>query len=331
MPVTATPVSPTTDCPTSPTTLPASRTPVPVDCMGVQVIVPAEPTDPVTGNLLLSRTRAVSLTQGIASSVRHVMRNPAGQPIDLSGCLCNSSSSSSDSVSSSSGSCPCEYQLYFRMGEQMSGYGDAITATVVDAENGVVQVELTADDTVYPGIYFGEFGLEECSTQQTVFSNVMYIVIGSNIMQQCQCGSLSGPPTIAQLRMLLRDTDPAESALLTTLAYSDEEIANALTLPVMYWNEIPPEIGTYTTQTFPYRYHWMIGAIGHLYRAAAEKMRRNNLQFQTSGVTVRDQDKESNYERAGEARLTEFYNFVRRKKSEINLMSGFGGIGGYGY
>lgn len=325
MPVTATPVSPTAGCDTAPAT-PSQPAPVPVSCLSQQVIVPAEPKDPVTGSLLLSRTRAVVVPQDTATAIRHVMRSPTGEPVSLEACVCDSSVSTSES--SSSEACPCEYQLRFRLREQLSGGGAELAATAVDAANGELQVNLSVEETALPGIYFGEFLIQECETCVTVFSNVLYVIIGGqNYSSGYGCSMGSGPPTIAEMRMFLRDSDPAESSLLTTFAFSDEELGAALTMPVRYWNEIPPDISRFDTHSFPFRYHWMIGATGHLYRTVAEKMRRNELQFQTSGVTVRDQAKESSYEAVGSRRLEEYYNFVRRKKAELNMLQCFGGIG----
>ena len=100
-----------------------------------------------------------------------------------------------------------------------------------------------------------------------------------------------------------------------------------MALPVQYWNEIPPPIGTHTTASFPYRYHWLMATAGYLFLAAAEQHRRNNLSYSASGVQVNDQDKEPNFEQAAHRRIQEYKEFVRRKKAEINLECAWGGLG----
>lgn len=256
-----------------------------------------------------------------------------------------SSDSSDNSLSLSSESsesldCPdCDYKMVFRLSEYLSGGGCEFPVEIVDAENGHVRVNLEPKDTQCPGVYFGEFALVTCLEKSEIeaaptgdttvlFSNHMYVYIGRNLWNnRMNHTGPNGPPSISEIRLHLRDTEPSESFLLDNLAFSDEEIMQAIYLPVQYWNEIPPPIGTHTTANFPYRYHWLMAIAGYLFLTAAEQMRRNNLRYSASGVNIDDQDKEPNYEQAASRRLLEFREFVKRKKAQINLEGAYGGVG----
>lgn len=337
--IVATPSSnlpPTADgqCPS--TTTPSGVSPLPASCLNQRVIVPRTPTDPATGTAILTRTFSVEIPGEREAVINYVMRDPSGAPVDLRACLCPNGASESSSLSQSQGdnddAC-CPYKLVFRLNEYLSGgTGCEFPVTAIDPANGTVAVTLTSKDTQRPGVYFGEFAMVECydagQEPVVIFSNRLYVIIGRNLWNnRMSCVAAMGPPSISEIRLHLRDTDPSESYLLDNLAFSDEEIAQALWLPVQYWNEIPPPIGTYTTANFPFRYHWLMATAGYLFLTAAEQQRRNHLNYAAGGVQVNDQDKEPNYEQAAKRRLDEYKDFVRRKKAEINLNSAYGELG----
>lgn len=342
MPVNATPTGTLDGCTADgapQSTLPESA---PVSCVGQHILVPREPTEPTTGTQILSRMRAVEIPGRQKAVIEHTMRDSSGVPVDLSNCLCEegSLSISAASAESASAACPCPWKLVFRLNEYLSGgSGVEYPVTVVDAATGKVQVEIAEADTSVPGVYFGQFALVECTDDPddqdiVLFSNHIYVNIGRSLWNNASgAAGPSGPPTIAEIRMHLRDTDPSESFLLDNLAFSDEEIMQAIWLPVQYWNEIPPPIPPlYTTASFPYRYHWLIGVTGYLFMMVAEQYRRNNLQYNAGGVAVNDQAKAPDYDKAADRRIGEFQNFVRRKKAQLNLESAFGEVGSpYGY
>jgi hypothetical protein len=59
----------------------------------------------------------------------------------------------------------------------------------------------------------------------------------------------------------------------------------------------------------------------------AEQYRRNQLNYSAAGLSVDDQNKEGSYEQAGQIRWQAYREWVRSKKAEINLESGYGEIG----
>jgi hypothetical protein len=60
---------------------------------------------------------------------------------------------------------------------------------------------------------------------------------------------------------------------------------------------------------------------------AAEQYRRNQLNYSAAGVALDDQNKEANYERAGQMRWQAYREWVRVKKAEINLEGAYGEVG----
>lgn len=335
MPITGTPAGNPETCTVDGTPGAVLPNPSPVSCVGQHVLAPREPKEPSTGTPLLTRTRAIEIPGQQKAEISHIMRDADGSPVDLSGCLCTDEGGSlSLSESSSESDCACAYNMVFRLNEYLSGgSGVDYPVTVADAAAGSVTAVLPEEATCTPGVYFGQFVLVECTTDtedldRPVFSNTVYVHIGRNLWNN-RMGSHGplGPPSLPEIRMHLRDTDPAESYLLDNLAFSDEEIMQAIWLPVQYWNEIPPPVSIHTTSNFPYRYHWLMAISGYLFLTAAEQMRRNNLQYSAAGVNINDQDKEPNYEKAAQRRLDEFKIFVARQKGTINLENCYGGVG----
>jgi hypothetical protein len=58
----------------------------------------------------------------------------------------------------------------------------------------------------------------------------------------------------------------------------------------------------------------------------AEQFRRNQLDYSAAGMSVNDQNKEANYERAGQARWQAYREWVRATKASINLESCYGEV-----
>lgn len=327
MPITATPVLLSTLSPS---------TPVAADCYNQNVI--AAPVSQVNGRYVLSRMRAVRVGGGQKPVIRWTMLNQQGEPVSLDDCGLSpgSESSAGSGVVGVIGTpIHAEVAVKLRLRDQLS-IGNAnlptqyeYVAEVVDSENGIVEVQLPRESTTVPGVYFAEMavvGTDDDGKEYVHFSNTFYVIIEQGHWSAKR--GLSGPPTLAEIRLHLRDSSAEENFLLDTVKFDDAEIALAIARPIQYWNEIPPDLGVrYTTQNFPWRYHWLEAICANLFWMAAENFRSNNLTYSAAGVQVNDQDKEPNYERAADRRNANWLEFVKRKKSEINLNSAFGGIG----
>lgn len=295
----------------------SSSTPAPVSCHDQGIY--SAPIASRNQRSLFARLRTIHFPVLRSAVIEWTMHDRSGAPVDLSGCECGSESSSA----SASGDC-YGVRLYLR--ESMTNCSvRSFTGTIVDAANGKVRVELTAEENNIPGVFFAEMafintGLE---SEPIIFSNVFTLVVEQGVDQR------NGPPTFAEIRLHLRDSAPGENHLIDNLKFDDAEIAMAVRRPVEYWNEQPPPVGRFTTSNFPFRYHWLEAICQQLFLIAAEHYRANNLQYQAAGVAVNDMDKENAYEMAAARRGEEWRRFVSRKKVQMNYDNGWGGVAGY--
>ena len=312
--------------PTLPQTTPLTTNGVlhPVSCAGQNIF--SAPLSTASGVPVLGRMRAVTLSQGQCGAIEWQLHDKDGHPVSLQACGFPEDSTSSSAV--------CDYKVVLRLKEQLSLGNERVPieveATVVDSAVGKVSVDITANLTGTPGIYYGEMALvcvpaEEAGLPCVVFSNIFTVVITRSTFGEP--ADQGGPPSIAEIRLHLRDSSPQESYLLDNLMFDDAEIALAITRPVMYWNEIPPPIDyVYTTHTFPFRYHWLEGISANLFMMVAEQFRRNDFQYQAAGMAINDQNKAPAYEQAGQMRWQAYKEWVRATKASINLESCYGEV-----
>ena len=268
---------------------------------------------------LVTRLRSVHVTAEQAASVAWTMQDREGQPVDLTACGCGDSSSSS----ASAGSCP-SYRLRWR--ENVGGTCiQEAAGDIVDATTGKLRFDLSASDTQAPGVYFAMAEVLDGTSEEprVLFSNTFFLVINRGLSGYDR----KGPPTIAEIRLQLRDSSPLENFLLDNLKFDDAEIAMAISRPIEYWNEIPPPTRKFTTQNFPHRFHWLEAIIGQLYMLVAEHQRANNLQYQAGGISVDDMNKELNYERAAQLRWQAWTKFAKERKVSDNWNKCWGGMG----
>lgn len=130
--------------------------------------------------------------------------------------------------------------------------------------------------------------------------------------------------TDMDIRIWLRDSDPAANVLLDDFEFSPEEIRTAQTLTVDYWNETPPAISGYDYVDFPYRFALLRGTSANLLFMAAHRYRRNELQYSAGGLSVDSENKYQQYDAAGSRLWEEYKQWVRMKKREINANLGWG-------
>jgi len=130
------------------------------------------------------------------------------------------------------------------------------------------------------------------------------------------------------VRIFLRDLDPEANLLIKDLEFGTEEIRTAVTLAVDFWNEEPPNFtrANYTVDTFPFRYHLLMGTAANLLFIAAHLYRRNKLSYNVPGGAVNDQAKDNDYEQAGARLWQQYIEWVRRKKRELNIMRGWANV-----
>ncbi len=274
------------------------------------------------------RQRAVETYQGLVPTIAWTMLDGDGNAVDLSSC------GSFDGLDGSS--------LHLRIHESVQYPAAAvptfdIEGTIVSASAGTVDFVLTSDVTRNPGIYLAEVTAFNTSNDP-IFANQFRLVVNRGLgTTSMPCGG--APPTIAEIRLHLRDSDPVENNLLDTLQFDVAEIAAAIEYPVLYWNESNPPINqNHNTNTFPFRFWWLEAIVSRLYISAAHWYRRNHLPYNAGGVGVDDLNKADDYEKVGQQKWAEFKDFVLRKKVGLNCEaaitssgSGYGGFWGSNY
>ena len=180
---------------------------------------------------------------------------------------------------------------------------------IKDASQGLLEIII---DTIYPGVYRGI--LELRAEGKTILENPFLLYVSQAV------GTNNGPPTLLEIRLMLRDSSAFENLLLDDVSFKDEEIALAAIRPIQYFNEVEPDIGVYfSTSNFPWRAHWIDGMLAQLYLIAAEDYRKNSLSYQAGGLSVADKDKAQNYMNAYKEKWASFVHFVRDKKGAINM------------
>jgi hypothetical protein len=186
---------------------------------------------------------------------------------------------------------------------------------------GTFDIPLTPVETKYPGVFLAELVvLDELGVRR--FSDMRYLEIAPTL----DLLKHSGVPTVAEVRLYLRDT-PADNTLLDDAEFSIAEVMAALRRPIDIWNEMPPDVVTYTAATFPWREHWMQAAVGYLLKTASYHYYRNELTYSSGGLSSVEKDKGKIYQGLANESIAEFKEWAMRKKVEINMNMGYGTLG----
>ena len=202
-----------------------------------------------------------------------------------------------------------------------------IEADFVAGTTGTVRATLTDAIVSRAGIYKLNWAYREAG-RITLINEGLLSVERSLFGGLASPKHVTGPPTINELRMHIMDSSPGENLLLDELEFGDEQISMALVRPVEHFNEInPPLRRFFTTQDFPWRKHWLDAATGYLMQFAAHNYRRNRLDVRAGGITIDDQNKETEYLRAAKLLLDEWKEFAKLKKYELNQKECMGIIG----
>jgi hypothetical protein len=223
-------------------------------------------------------------------------------------------------------------------------------ATIKDAQQGVVEIQLDQTDTTMPGLFVGEFVIEELPQEESSaessegessedssdteytysVSDPCYIVAKLRCYVEIQedlwhTNNQYHTLSIAEVRLAIRDKCREDNFLLDRVQFTDTEIAWALRRPIDYWNEALPPLGTnYTTMNFPFIYNWLTGVVGELLFMAAENTERNRLRYSAAGLNIDDKDQAAFYMAASDKYRAEYKAWVRERKRAINVGQAFG-------
>lgn len=201
--------------------------------------------------------------------------------------------------------------------------GTTIYVDLLSAERAQVGFRIPCSVSDGPGVWLMEFYVETSGCQKVFISDAYLYVEPSG-------KNRTGPPVTAEVRMFLRDY-AQENELLDAVDFDGSEIAMAADLCVCEWNELPPPDGTqYTTQSFPFRRHWLIGICSYLFSIAADHYARNMLPGQQAGgISIDDKNKAQMYTQKSMLARQEWQSFVRERKmiDSVNR-GGYGEIAG---
>ena len=134
--------------------------------------------------------------------------------------------------------------------------------------------------------------------------------------------------TDLDVRIWLRDNNPEANLLLNDYEFTPEEMRTAMTLAVDKWNDTPPYLQNYTVDKFPYRSSLLMGTCANLLFIAANRYRRNDLQYEIGGGAVNDQARHREYDAAGQNMWSQYLQWITHNKRALNMEQGWGVIDG---
>lgn len=287
----------------------------------------------VDGRPVLTKTVAVSTSQGMAPVIEMVLRDSEGRPINFTSCGFTDYSSSSSSAGP-------QGRVVLKAKEV---FAPSTAAPLVDVEGlfvsaaaGVVRARIPASATLNNGIFEGNWGVLSAEGE-LLTSNKFYLVVENSQFARPSALPNSGMPSVETIRVYLRDSGPADNPLLNTLEFDLPEICEAMIVCVQYWNTMQPPIRLkFTTLNFPETSAIINGIMGELYLAAAKHYRRNQLNYNAGGLSIDDKNKSQEYEAIGERMLQDYLKWVRMVKVQINkeawdgsFSSAYNGLGRY--
>lgn len=264
----------------------------------------------------LAEVPVIKLSQGQETDVTVVLRDDSGAPLNLS----DLRSAAESSSSSSPGALPA---VKLAVSQCLNASNVEYT---LDGENVTADGEVTfsfgALNTAKPGFFVASAG---AFVDGVLRANQMFYI---EVAPTNFVANSGGPVSIAEIRMELMDTCPDANYLLDELEFTDADILHAIRKAVDVFNELPPPIGGYPYDTFPFRAHWMKASVGFLLQAVAHKYRRNRLQYSAGGVTIADQEKAEEYFSVGKRLEQEYMEWAIQRRIIMNVQSGYGSVGG---
>lgn len=262
------------------------------------------------GREQLSKMRSVVVNQSTTPTVSWTMVDDNGDAIDIT------AYDSSD------------YEVVLAARHTMGTQSEDTyysTGSISSAVAGLVTAQVPADVMLKPGIYVAEIAVRSTDGDETIhLINRFWLVIDRSLFGKTD---QTGPPTIAEIRLHLRDF-PEGNFLLDEYEFDPAEIAASISRCVMYFNEAAPPIQKkFNTTNFPFRYHWMEGIVAELFLTAAHQYRRNSIKTSAAGLATADLDKEKEYLQAHLMHKQAWLDFVKTKKCNLNMQEGFGSLG----
>lgn len=199
---------------------------------------------------------------------------------------------------------------------------------IVDSVKGIVRWKIPVAMSECPQVYKLQWAINDKCGRPVVINDSLLIVEGGLFGLNGEASATAGPPTLDEIRIIMRDSGPEDNPLLQDVEFSDSEILYALVRPIRQFHELPPPLRrhVFNTKMFPYREHWIKATAGHLYAAAASFYRRNRLQHSSGGMNIDDRNKEREYNNIADRMLGEWLNFIQAKKVQCNAAEAMGTV-----
>lgn len=255
---------------------------------------------------ILNKVRAITVPEGGYSTIEWQIRDNAGAVVDLTSNV---------------------NQVIFRFydGSDADPRIPQIIGSVHDAATGTVRCILDEDFVANAGMFFMNIGITDSQARIWV-QDKGYLSIERGLFGDTDyTESMLGPPTLGELRLVLRDT-LVENNLLDDVEFDDAELYYNIVRPIQEWNHMPPPVAVFTTRNFPFREAWTNAVVGKLLRTAAIWYERNRLAAAHGGITVDDKNKMNPYLVLAQQFDGEWKQFVTAKKVEYNVAQCYGTV-----
>ena len=190
---------------------------------------------------------------------------------------------------------------------------------ILNPPEGLLFLELSPEDVDIPGLWHGTIQL--LNPQEQIVDEITCRLL---IKKSATGTSRNTPITVEEVRNFLMDRCPEDNRLLFDTQYTDEQIINAMAMPIDDWNDTPPCIQYFSPVTFPWRRPLIIGTAAALLNTHAFNQFRNEAAYQAGNVTVNDSNKGPIYLQLAQQLHQEWKHWMVSKKRELNIQRGWG-------
>lgn len=181
-----------------------------------------------------------------------------------------------------------------------------------------------------PGVYTMQASVRDGNGLERVRNQLTVLVDRGLFLADGGAPDDRGPPTLAEVRVALRD-HPAANRLLGEYEFDAAEVGSAIVHAVQAFANgfppLPPQWNLPTTR-------WPAGArrpltdgiLTQLFETAAHYHRRGHLPYSAGGLTVDDLAKEKDYAQAVAFYRERFETWVKMVRSKVNIAAGWGSL-----
>jgi hypothetical protein len=278
---------------------------------------------------LVEKRKALVITGGQDVALSWVMTDDSGRPIDLTAYIPTTPPPLEDGQSANPAydatiTGPPFPPVVARVAEAVAnklGWLN-IYGTIADAPNGVVALRIDARNRLAPGVYNLDVGVIVQSSGFPAYVNRTYLVV-----ERSGFTFDTGPPTLKEIRLYLRDSSPREKRLLDEVLFDDADLASAIVRAIEFWNDSLPPTDMADTLAFPFTSKWKEAIMASLLETASNWYLANKLTSSAGGTQVNDMDKGEICATLAEKKWQAYGQWVQKMKVAINVRGGFGSIG----